>query len=143
MADTERSIHALFEGWPSMAVGELTGRQAQLLKYCKEGQDEYLDEWQELIDNWCKRRHKGVEAAWTMFQELQSGKDGADAITVWERWTRGAIQRLAEDAIDQVAIISRALRFCTSANGLLMPSAPDLRRPRARNGDGGTRQPGA
>jgi hypothetical protein len=141
MAETEKATHPLFEVWPSMAVGELTSRQAQLLKYCKEGQDEYLDEWQELIDNWCKRRHKGVEAAWTMFQELQSGKDGADAITVWERWIRGVIERIADDATDQVAIISRALRFWTAANGLFMPSAPDLRRPRARNGDGGTRPP--
>jgi hypothetical protein len=140
MADTEKSTHPLFDVWPTMAVGELTSRQAQLLKYCKEGQDEYLDEWQELIDNWCKRRHKGVEAAWAMFQELQSGKDGADAIVVWERWIRGVIQRVADDANDQVVIMSRALRFWTAANGLFMPSVPDTRRPRVRDGDGGTRQ---
>jgi hypothetical protein len=140
MAESERSTHPLFELWPGMAVGELTSRQAQLLRYCKEGQDECLDEYQELTDNWCKRRHKAVEAAWTMFHELQSGKDGADAIAVWERWIRGVIQRLADDANDQVAIISRALRFLTAANGLFMPSTPDTRRPRGRNGDGGTRQ---
>jgi hypothetical protein len=140
MPEAEKSTHPLFEAWPSIAVGEITTRQAQLLKYCKEGQDEYLDEWQELIDNWCKRRHKGVAAAWAMLQELQSGKDSADALAVWERWIRGVIQRLAEDANDQVAIICRALRFGTAANGLFMPGIPDTRRPRARDGDGGTRQ---
>jgi hypothetical protein len=140
MAEAERSTQPFLEFWPSMAVGELTSRQAQLLKYCKEGQDEYLDEWQELFDNWCKRRHKAVEAAWTMFHELQSGKDGADAITIWERWIRGVIQRAAEEANDDVAIIARALRFWTTANGVLMPSVPETRRPRGRNGDGGTRQ---
>jgi hypothetical protein len=139
MAETERSVQQLFELWPSKAVSELTSRQAQLLRYCKEGQDEYLNEWQELLDNWCKRRHKGVEAAWGMVQELQSGKDGADAVAVWERWMRGVIQRLADDSIDQVAVISRALRFWTAANGLFMPGLPDIRRPRASDGNGGTR----
>jgi hypothetical protein len=143
MANTEKAAHPLFEVWPSIAVGELASRQAQYLKYCKAGQDEYLDEWQELIDNWCMRRHKSVEAAWAMLQELQGGKDGADVVAVWGRWMSGVIQRLAEDANDQIAIICRASRFCTEANGLFMPSVPDLRRPRGRDGNGGTRQQAA
>jgi hypothetical protein len=71
-----------------------------------------------------------------MIQELQIGKDGADTVVVWERWIRGVIQWLADDSNDQVAIISRALRFWTAANGLFMPSVPDIRRARARDGNG-------
>jgi hypothetical protein len=139
MPEPEKATQPLFEVWPTIAVGELASRQAQYLKYCKAGEHEYLDEWQELIDNWCKRRHKGVEAAWALLQDLQSGKDGADAVAVWGRWMSGVIQRLAE-ANDQVALICRAMRFCTEANGLFMPTATDIRLPRAREGDGGARQ---
>jgi hypothetical protein len=138
MAETETSIRPLFEVWPTIAVGELANKQAQYFKYCKAGQDEYLDECQELIDNWCKRRHQAVEAAWEMMRELQSGKDNADAVAVWGRWINGVIQRLADDAKDQVAIGCRAMRFLTEANGLFMPSMPDLGRPRGREGNGGT-----
>jgi hypothetical protein len=140
MPETEKATQPLLEVWPSIAVGELTNRQAQYLKYCKAGQDEYLDEWQELIDNWCKRRHKGVEAAWAMLQEVQSGKDGADVVAVWGRWMSGVIQRLADDANDQVAVLCRAMRLWSEATGVFMPTAPDIRRPRGRDGDGGARQ---
>jgi hypothetical protein len=61
-----------------------------------------------------------------MIQELQIGKDGAEMVVVWERWIRGAIQRLADDSNDQVAIINRALRFWTAANGLFMPTIPEI-----------------
>ncbi len=75
-------------------------------------QDELIDETRHLLDHWCDRQQNAVKDAWSLISDLQRADDGTAAMTAWFNWHRSAMERLAEDAREQIEFASKASECC-------------------------------
>jgi hypothetical protein len=91
-----------FAGVPTtLGMPALTEKQMDVLR---KTQDELIDEIQSVAVRWCARRHKMVEA---MFDLSLTSLHNAGQIETAEacmRWYNGSLQRLSEDANDQMEL---------------------------------------
>jgi hypothetical protein len=83
-------------------------------------QDRILDDAQKLFDAWCASRHKTVQSTWDAIDQLQRHGGSPEAMIAWMRWYGDALQRIVEDARDQLGFGCKAAEHCTAvlAGGL-------------------------
>ncbi len=93
------------------AAAEPASEQAISLR---SGQDEPGDETKNLVERWTARRHESVQSAWTLISELQSARAPAKAMAAWASWSEAAIDRVSDDARDQLEFTSKVAQRCTA-----------------------------
>jgi hypothetical protein len=105
-----------FAGMPTApAIPALAEKQADVLR---KTQDELIDEVQQVADRWCERRHKMVEAMFDLSLTSLHNPGQLGTADAWMRWYHGALQRLSEDASDQMELAVTVAKCC--GNDILM-----------------------
>jgi hypothetical protein len=113
------------DGWNSPEVGWMksiatgTERQAKALN---KAQHEFLDSYKKVVDHWCKRRHEGVAALMGLTMDLAEAGSPTAFGTAVLRWHQGALQRLSQDAQDQLKMGLTAAQCYGAVTGTLAPS---------------------
>jgi hypothetical protein len=107
---------AAFAGMPTApAIPALAEKQADVLR---KTQDELIDEVHQVADRWCERRHKMVEAMFDLSMTSLHNPGQLGTADAWMRWYHGALQRLSEDASDQMELAVTVAKCC--GNDILM-----------------------
>lgn len=100
--------------------------------------DDIISGTQAVFERWCARRRQSAEALATLGREALAAKSPQDAMHVWVQWTMGAMDRLLDDAKDQMAAgTSVARHVATSATAIALSSSPGSEKQPAerRNGE--------
>jgi hypothetical protein len=131
------------DGWNSPDVGWMksiatgTERHAKALH---KAQHEFLDSYKNVVDHWCKRRHEGVAALMSLTRDVAEARSPSEVGTAVLRWHQGALQRLSQDAQDQLNMGLTAAQCYGAVTGALAtrPGSKDVAhaaqgvRPRAK-----------
>ncbi len=110
-ASTKASTNALSPFVTQAALGQ-ADRHIEIGKTTHDGM---IAGTQEIFDRWCARRRQSADALATLGREALAAKSPQDVLQVWVQWTKGAMDRLLEDAKDQMAAGASAARHV--ANG--------------------------
>jgi hypothetical protein len=127
------------DGWNSPDVGWMksiatgTERNAKALN---KAQHEFLDSYKNVVDHWCKRRHEGVAALMGLTMDVAEARSPTAVGTAVLRWHQGALQRLSQDAQDQLKMGLTAAQCCGAVTGALAPSPGSKDVARAAQGVG-------
>jgi hypothetical protein len=105
-------------GWMK-SIATATEGQAKALN---KAQHEFLDSYKNVVDHWCKRRHEDVAALMGLTRDVTEARSPAAVGTAILRWYQGALQRLSQDAQDQLEIGLTAARCCGNVNSSLASS---------------------
>ena len=99
-----------FSGAPeSLRAPILFERRANALRRT---QDELIDEVQQIAERWCARRRKAVEAMNDLGLASMQYSGPVRAAEFWMQFCRGAVQRLTEDAADQLHLSVAMAKTC-------------------------------
>lgn len=63
------------------------------------GQDKILDSMQEFANGWFERRNEGAHAAMDSALRMCRARNPAEAMTEYQAWARGALERTLADAM--------------------------------------------
>jgi hypothetical protein len=111
-----------FGGAPtSLGMPALAEKQVEVL--CKT-QDELIDEIQKVAVRWCARRHKMVEAMFDLSLTSLHNAGQVETAEACMRWYNGSLQRLSEDANDQMELAMTIAR-CWSNGMILRPTSTE------------------
>jgi len=114
---------SMFARWPTtLALPPFTEKQADVLR---EAQDELIDEVQQVADRWCARRHKTVAAMFDLSVPPLHQSGPVSVAEAWMRWYSGALQRLSEDAGDQMELAATLAKCCGNGMFMLSPTEGD------------------
>jgi hypothetical protein len=69
--------------------------------------DAALDGLPRAIERWCERRHRTIRAFSDFGREIAHARSPQQVIMAWLHLSRGAVERLAEDARDQILLGAR------------------------------------
>ena len=113
------------DGWNSSDVGWMksiaTTTEGQV-KALNKAQHEFLDSYKNVVDHWCKRRHEGVAALMSLTRDVTEARSPTAVGTAVLQWYQGALQRLSQDAQDQLKMGLTAAQCCGAVTGALAPS---------------------
>src|SRR5262245_50032150 len=116
-----------FAGIPTtLAIPTAAEKQVDVLR---KAQDELIGEVQQIADRWCARRRKMVEAMFDLSLTPLHNPGPIGTAEAWMRWYHGALQRLSEDAGDQIKLVVVLAKCC--GNGTLN-SAPSTESSKAK-----------
>jgi hypothetical protein len=73
-------------------------------------EDEVLDGIQGAVDRWCERRHRTVRAFADFGREMLEARTPQDVMAAWVQLSKGAMERITEDARDQIEVGTRVMR---------------------------------
>lgn len=98
-------------------------------------QDEMLDDMRSFFDGWCERRHAGTRAALDATCVLTEAKDMETVNEALRNWSEGAMQRLMQDASEQMSCLAQLGSRMANGNGIQIPIAgeEDAATPKAAN----------
>src|SRR5918992_1741240 len=105
-------------GWMK-SIATATEGQAKALN---KAQHEFLDSYKNVVDHWCKRRHEGVAALMGLTMDVAEARSPTAVGTAVLQWYQGALQRLSQDAQDQLKMGLTAAQCCGAVTGALAPS---------------------
>ena len=95
---------------------------AQHIELTKRAHDEVLNGAQEVLTRWCERRHESAEAFAVLGHQALQAKTPHDVLQVWLQWSKGAMERLLEDAKDQMIVGTSVARNLTNGSTALAMS---------------------
>lgn len=105
---------------PTMSVMSPFNARAALgqvdrhLEITKLTQDGMITGTQEIVDRWCARRRQSAEALAKLGHDALAAKSPQDVMQIWVHWSKGVMDRLLEDAKDQMAAGASAARQVAS-----------------------------
>jgi len=67
-------------------------------------EEEALDGFQHLVDRWCERRHRMLEAYTRFGESTLAARGPQDMMQAWLELSQGVAERLAEDQRDQFEV---------------------------------------
>lgn len=114
--------------FPSNPFAELLRRQAELTLVA---QEEALKDLSAAVDGWIGRRQEATEAALVYMKQIAQTQDAGEASQVMTEWAQRSLERLTDDARDQMELGLRlANRLASVENGETASAAPAPARPR-------------
>lgn len=67
-------------------------------------EEEALEGFQHLVDRWCERRHRMLEAYARFGESTMAARGPQDMMQAWLDLSQGVAERLAEDSRDQLEV---------------------------------------
>ena len=110
------------DGWNSPEVGWMKSIATTTEGQVKALNNEFLDSYKNVVDHWCKRRHEGVAALMGLTMDVAEARSPTAVGTAVLQWYQGALQRLSQDAQDQLKMGLTAAQCCGAVTGALAPS---------------------
>ena len=107
---------AVPNGATLIAVHPISRAAARHLEISKVAQSEVLADSQAIFDRWCTRRRETAAALATLGQDALQAKSPQDFLKVWVQWSKGAVNRLLDDARDNVAAQAAVARNVTGGS---------------------------
>ena len=109
----------------------------------KQAQAEILDACQKTIEHWYARRCRTVDSNIAFSHDVLHVKHPQGFLRAWLQWTNSSLERLSEDATDQVDVVTSVAQCCTrgALSAMLEPSkldpktAPAVEQPNGRQRD--------
>lgn len=112
----------------------------------KRAQDEILDICQKTSEQWYARRRRTAEAYVAFSHDVLHVKNPLSYMQAWQQWAAGSMERLAEDAADQIGLVTLVANRCSQGSLAAMPDPgkPNSKAPSAaKQSDSGHRNESA
>lgn len=107
--------------WMAMlgTAGRFGKATAEQLALVRQTQTRLVDECHGAFDRWCDRQQRTAEALVKASQQSLNAKTPQAIVEVWTHWSEGTMERMSEQAKDQLAVGMSLARCC--ADGLAVP----------------------
>lgn len=100
---------------PSRWKSSLDGNDGTLLRTVQAKHSLLLDEARDLVGRRCERQQESMQALVTLTKRLQGENAPEEALSAWLNWGRAGMDRMVDEATDQMQFAGKATQCCLDA----------------------------